>query len=146
MISNIEGRLLKIIGLGFIAWLIPFVFSFAMFILRENYEVYYRAAMVLIGVTAVISLLKVYLPGSYEDLRVEGWFIAIVWLIMSIGLEALFQWIQSPFQFNLNHFFVHQSWIYAYIPVLSIVGGYLAHAVAKRNAAPVAQSINFPRY
>ena len=145
MISNVEGRLLKIVGLGFLAWLIPFVLSFSMFILREYYEPYYRAIMVLLGVLVVSILLRVYLPGSYEDLRVEGWFTAFIWLIIAVGLEAVFRYVQAPLHFDFRDYIVHQGWLFAYIPVICIVGGYLAHAIQRKHALAGHQTINFPR-
>jgi hypothetical protein len=58
----------------------------------------------------------------------------------------LFEYVMHPFQFNLRHFLLHQGWLHAYIPIVCISGGYLAHAIARRHAQMPPQTVNFPHF
>lgn len=137
-------RWLKLLGLGLIVWLIPLLVQNGLFFIQLYDKQAFYAAVVLVGLAVTLICLAVYLPTVRAHVISEGWMLAVIWLVMSLGLNLAFSMLTGTEGLDWLAYLASYGWLHLYIPVSTVSCAYLAHAVDARSALVVSGSGMFP--
>jgi hypothetical protein len=142
--SESTERWLKILGLGLLVWLTPFLLENSLYYLQMYNEQVYNPLFILIGITTVLIAIALYLPGVHSRLKAEGWVIGAVWYCMCIGFDAAFHLFTTTAKFDFVTYILTNGWMHLYIPIAAVVCGYMAHAVEARSGVVSTGPTLFP--
>lgn len=122
----IKNKFVKVIALGFLTWLAPFVFSF-FFYNREgkltiSYDLFKSIMIVVSSLVSSYALLRYY-KSIKNDFAREGLVTAVVWFVINLVLDLL---ILIPMSgMSLENYFYSIGIRYLQIPVICITAGLL---------------------
>jgi hypothetical protein len=131
--SDRTERWIKVLGLGFIVWVVPLLAENAFFYLQMYNAQIFNPVVLLIGVCVTLVALALYLPGIRSSLIAEGWILGCVWLLFCWAGDVLFFLITLHGHFSIAGYFLQEGWLHAYILICAVVCGYLAHAIDARS-------------
>lgn len=137
-------RWLKILGLGLLVWLVPFLAKNSLYYVQLYHEPVYYPLLNLIGTAVALIALAIYLPGVSSALHAEGWVIGIVWYCMCVGLDSAFYYYTMPSGFDFISYILSNGWMHLYIPIAAILCGYLANAIEARSSVVTSGPTLFP--
>ena len=109
----------RAIGLGFLAWLIPFVVAFLAFPLRELARPVFESVMAVTvaGTAAGLGLGYVRrVPGVRAR---EGLALGIVWFAMCVLIDAPLMLFGGPMQMSIGAYFGDIGLTYVSIPLVT---------------------------
>ena len=134
--DTITTRWWKVLGLGFLIWLLPYFEAKALFFMEISNEALFRSTIILTGALIAGIAIAIYLPGTYSDYRVEGWVTALIWVVMCLGLDVLVGFTIEHSTFELVPYLLKTGWSYLYLPIVCVPAGYLARNVEQVNQPP----------
>lgn len=109
----------RAIGLGFLAWLIPFVIAFLVFPWRESARPVFESVMaVTVTGTAVVLGLGYLRRVSGMQAR-EGMVVGVVWLAMCVLIDAPLMLLGGPMQMSLGAYVGDIGLTYVSIPLVT---------------------------
>ncbi|USN45478.1 MAG: hypothetical protein H6502_05535 [Candidatus Woesearchaeota archaeon] len=92
-------KLVKITGLGVLAWLVPFLAAFFFYTPDGVPRIdvfFFKTLMIVIGTIVGMILLVWYFKDIKKDYCTEGWTIGIAWFAIMIVLDLLILLPMSP--------------------------------------------------
>jgi hypothetical protein len=109
----------RALGLGFLAWLIPFVVAFAAFPFREQARPLFESIMA-ITVTATAVVLGLTYFRRLEEASVhEGFLAGLIWLVICVAIDAPLMLLGGPMKMSLGAYMADIGLTYAAIPVVT---------------------------
>jgi hypothetical protein len=115
----------RVIFLGFLSWLIPFVASVFFVDQSGNYlvpEALFKSVMVVSGVLTGTYLAVRYFKKVKADYVREGWLIGLVWFAINIFLDLIT--LVGLFKMSLGDYFMGVGLRYLSIPIITVGLGY----------------------
>jgi len=129
-----SGKYVKLIGFGFVVWLVPFLVSFLFYTpqgVLVTSEAFFNSVMTVTGFLVAGVLLLKYMRQFTVDYLKESIQVGIVWLVMSIVLDLV---ILVPMaKMDLVSYFANIGLGYLVIPMMALFAGYLLEEKADHN-------------
>ena len=125
------NKYLKIILLGVLVWLVPFVVSIFIYPLKTAGNPLFESIMPLIITIMAISLSYIYLKNIKTFFIREGIIIGVIWLIINIIIDLALFLPTSPMQMSLTGYIEDIGITYLIIPTITIGMGYMAENKTK---------------
>jgi hypothetical protein len=120
-------KTIKILGYGFIIWLVPFIASLLIYPIKSFANPLFESIMPVIITMAVVIFSVVYFRGVNENFFKEGIVIGLVWFLLSIIIDLIFFIPASPMQMSFANYMMDIGITYLIIPVVTIGFGYIIH-------------------
>jgi uncharacterized membrane protein YidH (DUF202 family) len=125
---------LKLLGFGFILWIVPFLISFLFYspqgVLLTS-EGMFKSVMTVTGTLVAVVLILKYMNNFTINYLKEATTVAAVWFLMSVILDLL---ILVPFaKMDLVSYFSNIALGYISIPIICLFAGYLLEAKSEHN-------------
>jgi hypothetical protein len=123
-------KYLKIAFLGFLLWLICFIFAVIIWPLHESHFMLFKSIMVVSGTLVGMYLLAYYFKKVSTDYIKEGIIVGIIWFVVNIVLDliVLVGLLKTP----LIDYLISPGIGYLCMPVMSIGVGYILSKKFKR--------------
>ena len=114
----------RLVGYGFLIWLIPFVVSFIIDPLKDEYPLLFDSIMpVVISIIAVIFSI-IYFKKIDINFVKEGALIGLIWFAISIIIDLIMFLPESSMQMTFENYMMDIGVTYLIIPVITIGLGY----------------------
>ena len=107
------------IGFGILMWLVPFLVAFAVFPFRESARPLFESVMAVAVTSSAVVLGLRYFRSVEVDLVREGAAVGLVWLGLSILIDAPLMLLGGPMQMTLAEYMADIGLTYALIPVVT---------------------------
>ncbi len=117
-------RFLRIVGLGFLTWLIPFAISFGVFPLRASQRAFFETIMAVVVAATAVIFAVLYLRRTQAGFLKEGALIGGVWLLVDIVIDLLLFLPPSPMQMPFADYMMDIGLTYLIFPIVTIGFGY----------------------
>ena len=115
------NKYLKICLFGFLIWLIPFIMSFFIFGLHEDYRPLFESIMAVTVTLSVVIFSILYFKTVDKDYIKEGVIIGMIWLIINLILDLIIMvLLESPMQMSIGDYMMDIGLTYVIIPVITI--------------------------
>jgi hypothetical protein len=120
----------KAIGFGALVWLMPFVVAFIIYLpLHESSRPLFESIMAVAVCGTAVGFGLLYLRPVGEDFVKEGILVGLLWLIMSILIDAPLMLFGGPMQMSFSAYMADIGVTYLCIPVITWgLGVGFAHA------------------
>lgn len=115
---------LKLLGYGFLGWLIPFVVSFMIYPLKEKGLPLFETIMTLVLVIICIGISIMYFKGEKNNYLKKGFILGIVLLFVSLFIDLL-MFMGGPMKMSLINYLKDIGFTYLIFPVITSGIGYL---------------------
>jgi len=109
----------RAIGLGFLAWLIPFVVAFAAFALRESARAVFESVMAVTVAGTAVGLGLWYLRLVPRVNAREGLALGVLWLVTCVLIDAPLMLFGGPMQMSLGAYLGDIGLTYVSIPLVT---------------------------
>ena len=109
---------LKIVGYGFLVWLIPSLITFSLEFFSSAFNVFEIISATTIAIT-VIVLSNLYFKDINTNFIKEGVLIGVIWLIISIVLDLLLILVKIT-GLSLVSYVIYVAPLYVIIPAITI--------------------------
>jgi hypothetical protein len=109
----------RAIGLGLLAWLIPFVVAFSAFPLRESARPVFESVMAVTVAGTAAGLGLGYLRRVPDVRAREGLAVGSVWFAMCLLIDAPLMLLGGPMQMSLGAYFGDIGLTYVSIPLVT---------------------------
>ena len=119
----------KILLLGFISWVIPFVASFPMFPLMRSDEVFFKTIMIVVGGLTGMGVIIYYFKDIKKHLVKESALVGTVWLFLNWILDILILLPMSGQ--SLDRYFMEIGLRYLNLLIMTLGAGYLLESWKK---------------
>ncbi len=125
-------RWLKMVGFGFLLWVIPFIISIPLVPLMTTDLATFKAVMTAVGGLSGMLLIVLYFKDVKEQQFREGAIVGTVWLLLNWALDII---ILLPLtNQTLPVYFTQIGVAYLVAPAMTLGTGYLLeNAKAKRE-------------
>ena len=120
-------KTIKILGYGFIIWLVPFIVSILIYPIKAYATPLFESIMPVIITLTVVIFSVVYFRGVNKNFFKEGALIGLVWFLLSIIIDLIFFIPASPMQMSFANYMMDIGITYLIIPVVTIGFGYIIH-------------------
>jgi hypothetical protein len=124
----------RAIGLGFLAWLIPFVVAFCLFALRESARAVFESVMAVTVAGTAVGLGLCYLRPVPRVSAREGLALGVLWLVICLLIDAPLMLLGGPMQMSLGAYLGDIGLTYVSIPLVTWGLGAARAAGAERPA------------
>jgi hypothetical protein len=124
-------KMLKIMGLGFLMWFVPFIISVAIFPLKTSFTPLFESIMPVIITSTAVILALTYFKGLNNNYLTEGLIIGVSWGFISILIDLLLFLPPSPMQMSFTNYIMDIGITYLIIPSVTIGMGYTAQKLIK---------------
>ena len=115
--------MLRKVGFGFLAWLVPYVTAIPLMPLMESDEILFKTIMVVVGSLVGAFLTVIYFGGVRRSYLREGVLLGIVWLLLAWGLDFV---ALLPFsQVTLGRYFLEIGLRYVGMLSPTVAVGYV---------------------
>ena len=94
-------KILKVIGYGFLTWLIPFAISFVVFPLRASQRAFFETIMAVVVAATAALFSALYLRKVQAGWLKDGALIGGVWFAVNLVVDLLLFIPPSPMQMPL---------------------------------------------
>jgi len=118
------NKYLKIVGLGVLIWLIPFVVSFIIYPLRDDYRPLFESIMPVAIAIIVVIFSIIYFKKIDANFVKEGALIGLIWFVISIIIDLIMFLPESSMQMTFDNYMMDIGVTYLIIPVITIGLGY----------------------
>ena len=125
-------RWLEIFGYGFMIWIVEILARAALYGV-QGYSDRALVVIMILGLTVASVATILYLPKCTGNRRLEGLVMAVSWAVICVGLDMLVfsSGLGRNFgyeQFDAEKYLARDGWIYSYLLIVGICGGFLSHA------------------
>jgi hypothetical protein len=119
------NRYIKIGGFGILVWLIPFLFSFLIFSLRDDNRVLFESIMPVVLTIIVLIFSIIYFIKIEKEFISQGIIIGVVWIIISIIIDLIMFLPDSEWQMTISDYMMDIGITYLIILFIPIGIGYI---------------------
>ena len=109
----------RTLGLGFLSWLAPFVVAFLAFPFRESARPLFESLMAVVVAASAVILGLIYLRRVDGGLVREGILLGLIWLVMSVLIDAPLMLLGGPMKMTLGEYMSDIGLTYVCIPVVT---------------------------
>ncbi len=127
-------RCWRVLGSGFLVWLIPFVTSVAIFPLRQSNRGLFDSILAVMVALATGIFLARYLGTVERGFRREAALIGAAWCLMCILLDLPLFLFGGPMKMPLGTYMAEIGVGYLAIPAVAVPVGFLLNARRARTA------------
>ena len=119
------NKYIKIVGFGFLIWLIPFLVSFVIFPLRETNRPLFESIMpVILTIVVLIFSILTFIKLD-KDFIGEGVVLGIIWLVISIIIDLVMFLPESDWHMSFSDYMMDIGLTYLIILLIPIGFGYI---------------------
>ncbi len=109
----------KTIGYGLLVWLTPFVVAFIIFPIHESARPLFESIMAVAVSTTSVAFGILYLKHVSQNIVKEGIQLGILWLILSILIDAPLMLLGGPMKMSIAEYTADIGVTYLCIPVIT---------------------------
>jgi hypothetical protein len=114
------NKYVKLVGFGFLIWLIPFLVSFVIFPLRNANRPLFESIMpVFLALTAMIISVLYFKKVEKESLK-EGLIAGVLWFVLSLVIDLMLFLPASPMQMSFSDYMMDIGLTYLIILIIPI--------------------------
>ena len=116
------NRYLKMVGFGFILWLIPFISGVPFVDSAGNFrisETFFKSIMIVVSSMVGVVLAVKYFRGVDSDYVKEGAVLGVIWLVINLGIDLIFVSI-GFFPMTVAQYFTDIGLRYLSMPIYTI--------------------------
>jgi len=114
------NKYVKLVGFGFLIWLIPFLVSFVIFPLRNTDRPLFESIMPVVLVLAVMIISVLYFKKIEKESLKEGVIAGVLWFILSLVIDLMLFLPASPMQMSFSDYMVDIGLTYLIILMIPI--------------------------
>jgi len=114
------NKYVKLVGFGFLIWLIPFLVSFVIFPLKSSNRPLFESIMPVVLVLAVMISSVLYFKKIEKDSLKEGILAGVLWFVLSLVIDLLLFLPPSPMHMNFVDYMMDIGLTYLIILILPI--------------------------
>ena len=129
----------RVLGLGLVTWLAPFVVAFLAFPFRESARPLFESVMAVTVTTAAVVLGLTYLRRVDGGSVREGILLGVIWFLMCVLIDAPLMLFGGPMKMTFGEYMADIGLTYVSIPVVTMG---LAAARARRGGQGVNAEAN----
>jgi hypothetical protein len=120
------NRKVKIVGFGFLIWLIPFIASLIIYPLKISFNPLFESIMPVLITITVVLIAALYFRDVDTKFLNEGIKIGLTWFIISILIDLILFMPSSPMQMSFTNYMMDIGLTYLIIPIVTVGMGYMA--------------------
>ena len=121
------NKYVKLVGFGFLIWLIPFLVSFVIFPLRNTNRPLFESIMPVVLVLTVMIISVLYFKKIEKDSLKEGVITGVLWFVLSLVIDLMLFLPASPMQMNFSDYMMDIGLTYLIILMIPIGIGALVN-------------------
>jgi len=121
------NKYVKLVGFGFLIWLIPFLVSFVIFPLRNTNRPLFESIMPVVLVLAVMIISVLYFKKIEKESLKEGLIAGILWITLGLAIDLLLFLPASPMQMSFSDYMMDIGLTYLIILMIPIGIGALVN-------------------
>jgi len=119
------NRVIKIVGFGFLMWLVPFIVSLIIYPLKTSFNPLFESIMRCNNFNSCFSCSSLLQRCKYNFLQ-EGSIIGVSWFLISISIDLILFMPSSPMQMSFTNYMIDIGLTYFIIPPVTVGMGYMA--------------------
>ena len=109
----------RVLGLGLLAWLIPFVVAFLAFPFRESGRPLFESIMAVAVCATAVVLGLAYLRRLHAGFVREGLLLGLIWFAMCVAIDAPLMLFGGPMKMSLGAYMADIGLTYLSIPIVT---------------------------
>ena len=109
----------KVLGLGFVSWLAPFVVAFLVFPFRATARPLFESVMAVTVTATAVILGLAYLKRVQGCVVREGLMLGLIWLVMNVLIDAPLMLIGGPMKMTFAEYMADIGLTYVSLPVVT---------------------------
>jgi hypothetical protein len=121
------NKYVKLVGFGFLIWLIPFLVSFVIFPLRNTNRPLFESIMPVVLVLAVMIISVLYFKKIEKESLKEGLIAGVLWFVLSLVIDLMLFLPASPMQMSFSDYMIDIGLTYLIILMIPIGIGALVN-------------------
>lgn len=114
------NKYVKLVGFGFLIWLIPFLVSFVIFPLRDANRPLFESIMPIILVLTVMIISVLYFKKIEKESLKEGLIAGVLWFVLSLVIDLMLFLPASPMQMSFSDYMMDIGLTYLIILMIPI--------------------------
>jgi len=114
------NKYVKLVGFGFLIWLIPFLVSFVIFPLRDANRPLFESIMPIILVLTVMIISGLYFKKIEKESLKEGLIAGVLWFVLSLVIDLMLFLPASPMQMSFSDYMMDIGLTYLIILMIPI--------------------------
>jgi len=119
------NKYVKLVGFGFLIWLIPFLVSFVIFPLRNTNRPLFESIMPVVLVLTVMIISILYFKKIEKESLKEGLIAGVLWFVLSLVIDLMLFLPSSPMQMSFSDYMMDIGLTYLIILMIPISIGAL---------------------
>jgi len=119
------NKYMKLVGFGFLIWLMPFLVSFVIFPLRNTNRPLFESIMPVVLVLTVMIISVLYFKKIEKESLKEGLIAGVLWFTLSLAIDLLLFLPASPMQMSFSDYMMDIGLTYFIILMIPISIGAL---------------------
>ncbi|HEX7467659.1 MAG TPA: hypothetical protein VF324_03595 [Methanobacterium sp.] len=119
------NRIVKIVGFGFLIWLVPFIVSLIIYPLKISFNPLFESIMPVVITLTVVLIAVFYFKDVDTKFLNEGIKIGFSWFIISILIDLILLMPSSPMQMSFTNYMMDIGLTYLIIPIVTVGMGYM---------------------
>jgi len=119
------NKYVKLVGFGFLIWLIPFLVSFVIFPLRNANRPLFESVIPVVLVFAVMIISVLYFKKIEKESLKEGVIAGVLWFVLSLVIDLMLFLPASPMQMSFSDYMMDIGLTYLIILIIPIGIGVL---------------------
>ena len=121
------NKYVKLVGFGFLIWLIPFLVSFVIFPLRNTNRPLFESVMPVVLVLTVMIVSVLYFKKIEKESLKEGLVAGVLWFVLSLVIDLMLFLPASPMQMSFSDYMMDIGLTYLIILMIPIGIGALVN-------------------
>ena len=114
------NKYVKLVGFGFLIWLIPFLVSFVIFPLRNTNRPLFESVMPVVLVLTVMIVSVLYFKKIEKESLKEGVIAGVLWFVLSLVIDLMLFLPASPMQMSFSDYMMDIGLTYLIILMIPI--------------------------
>jgi hypothetical protein len=119
------NKYIKLVGFGFLIWLIPFLVSFLIFPLRNENRVLFESIMPVVVVFVVVVFSLLYFKKLEKNFLHESIIACVIWFLISILIDLIMFLPETPWHMSIIDYMMDIGLTYVIILIIPIGWGFL---------------------
>ena len=121
------NKYVRLVGFGFLIWLVPFLVSFVIFPLRSSNRPLFESIMPVILVITVMTISVLFFKKIEKESLKEGVIAGVLWFVLSLTIDLLLFIPASPMQMSFSDYMMDIGITYFIILIIPISIGALVN-------------------